>query len=452
MLFYARCNYEKILEAVDKHQQLILDAERYIWKNPETGYKEFKTSKYMKENFEKLGYELTLADGITGFYTLIDTGIPGPTLMILGELDSIICPQHPESDPQTGAVHSCGHNAQCAALLGVAAALKEEGALDGLCGKIKLCAVPAEELLEIDYRSGLKAEGKIKYFGGKTEYLSRGYFDDVDIAFMVHTTTTDFHVTGGSVGCMAKKIIYKGKASHAGGSPWNGINALYAASGGLNAINAIRETFQEKDIIRVHPIITEGGSMVNAIPARAVLESYVRGSSFEGIIDANRKVNRALTGAALSLGANVEINDFPGYAPHINDRDMMMVSKEAAELVMPGIEFGYTEQMGSGSTDMGDLCCVMPVVHPYAAGAVGNSHGSNYYIENPVDACVNSAKLQLGMLKILLGNGAERAKKIIAEYKAPFASIPEYLAFMDSLIDSGDRIEYTDDGNAKVRL
>ena len=109
--------------------------ERYIWKNPETGYKEYKTSKYMAEVFTNLGYELVMADGITGFYTVLDTGKPGPELLILGELDSIICPDHPESDKETGAVHSCGHNAQCAALVGIAAALKEPGALDGLCGK-----------------------------------------------------------------------------------------------------------------------------------------------------------------------------------------------------------------------------------------------------------------------------------------------------------------------------
>ena len=127
-----------LIKAVDKNRQLILDAERYIWKNPETGYKEFKTSAYMAEKFTELGYELVMADGITGFYTTLDTGKEGPTVLILGELDSIICPSHPESDPQTGAVHSCGHNAQCAALLGIAAALKEPGILDKFCGKIKL--------------------------------------------------------------------------------------------------------------------------------------------------------------------------------------------------------------------------------------------------------------------------------------------------------------------------
>ena len=46
---------QKIFEAIDKHRQLILSAERYIWQNAETGYKEFKTSEYLKNAFEKLG-------------------------------------------------------------------------------------------------------------------------------------------------------------------------------------------------------------------------------------------------------------------------------------------------------------------------------------------------------------------------------------------------------------
>ena len=81
-----------IINAVENNKQLILDAERYIWKNPETGYREVKTSKYMEEQFEKLGYELIKPDNITGFVTVIDTGREGPELLILGELDSIICP------------------------------------------------------------------------------------------------------------------------------------------------------------------------------------------------------------------------------------------------------------------------------------------------------------------------------------------------------------------------
>lgn len=433
-----------IIAAVEKYEKLILDAERYIWNNPETGYKEVKTSAFMAENFKKLGYDLVMADGITGFYTVVDTGRPGPEILILAELDSVICPEHKDADPITGAVHSCGHNTQCAALIGIAAALKEPGILDKFCGKIRLCAVPAEELLEIEFRTGLKKAGKIKYLGGKSEFLSRGYFDGVDLAFMVHASKT-FSVIGGHVGCIAKWITYKGVAAHAGGSPWDGRNALYAASCGLNAVNAIRETFQEKDIIRVHPIITAGGKMVNAIPETAVLESFVRGASFDAICDANKKVNRALCGAALSLGTNIEIVDIPGYAPLLDDPNLVKLSAEAAQLVIPEYEYHVSDKISSGSTDMGDLCCVMPVVHPYAGGAEGRSHGNNYEIVDPVAACVGSAKLQMGMLLLLLENDAQRAKKVIAEYKPLFASKEAYLQYMDSLNKEGDRIVYNED-------
>lgn len=441
----------KFNSVVEKQRQLILDTEKYIWENPETGYKEYKTSAYMAATFQKLGYDLVMADGITGFYTELKTGRPGPTILILGELDSIICPEHPNADPVTGAVHSCGHNAQCAALVGIAAALREPGVLDELCGNIRLCAVPAEELLEIEFRSRLKEEGKIKYFGGKSEFLHRGYFDGVDIAFMVHTSQ-GYSVRVGSVGCMAKKITYKGVASHAGGSPWAGKNALYAANCGLNAINAIRETFQESNIIRVHPIITSGGAMVNAIPDRVTLESYVRGATFEAIVAANQKVNQALCGAALSIGTNVDITDIPGYAPLINDPGMMQIASEAAQAAIPEYPFVINPNMGSGSTDMGDLSCIMPVVHPYTTGAKGRSHGSDYQIVDKEAACVGSAKLQMEMLRILLSNGAERAKKVMDDFVPMFASKAEYLAYVDKLNCSGDRIVYGQDGTAQVNI
>ena len=434
---------EKINAAVEKYKDLILDAERYIWNNPETGYKEIKTTKYLAEKFEELGYTLTYPEGITGFITRIDTGREGPELLILGELDSVICPEHPECDPETGAVHSCGHNVQCATLLGIAAALTDKSLLEGLSGAIRLCAVPAEELLEIEYRSKLMSEGRIKYFGGKSEFLHRGLFDGVDLAFMVHASK-DFFVRGGSVGCIAKKIIYKGKAAHAGGSPQSGQNALYAASCGLNAVNAIRETFVEADLIRVHPIITNGGVMVNAIPGEATLESYVRGASFDAMKRANLKVNRAFIGAALSLNTNIEIIDSPGYSPLKNDENMIKLCEQAAAIAMPDEEFSRESRIGTGSTDMGDLSCIMPVVHPYSGGTEGTSHGADYYVTDPERACVKSAKWQLCMAKMLLENGGERAKEIIKSYTPEFESKEAFLAFQDSLNSSGNRIDYGD--------
>ncbi len=436
---------EKRLAAVDRNRDLILEAQKTIWDNPETGFREFQTSTYLEKQFEKLGYTLTRAGNIPGFYTILDTGRPGPEVMILGELDSLLCPEHPDANPGTGAVHCCGHNVQCAALLGVAAALKEPGVLENWSGRIRLCAVPAEETIEMEYRSSLKKQGIIHYMSGKAEFLYRGYFDGVDIAFMVHTTPgKNFEVKKGMIGMLSKQVTYKGVASHAGAAPWNGCNALYAAAQGLNAINALRETFKETDLIRVHPIMTAGGSVVNAIPDKVVLESFVRGRSLDAIKKTNQKVNRALCGAALSLGTNIEIQDIMGAAPLTNSEEMIQVVVDAAT-AFPDVPLKCIDETETGSSDMGILSCMMPVVHPYAPGAKGAPHSTKFFIRDPELACVTSAKLQVEMLNLLLENDAVRAKKIIESYTPLFPTKEAYFESVDALTCSGERIVYGED-------
>ena len=442
-----------VAPAVEKHRKMILDAERFIWQHPAPGYKEVVASEYMEKAFENLGYDIVRAGNIPGFYTLIDTGKEGPEILILGELDSLIIPSHPECDKETGAVHACGHHAQCAALLGVAAALKEKEVLDKLCGKIRLCVVPAEELIDFDYRSQLRKEGKIKYFGGKSEFLSRGYFDGVDLAFMIHTTSSDFFSIGlGGVGCLAKRIDYRGVSSHAGSSPWNGKNALYAANVGLSGINALRETFREDDLVRVHPIITHGGDSVNAIPDWVHMESYIRGKSFEAIRDANDKVNKALVAGALALGANIEIQDIPGYAPNRNSALLTEVAIEAQKKLDSGKEFVKFDYFSPSSTDMGDLSCIMPTIHPQCPGAVGKSHSDTFYIKDPEMACVMSAKWQIMILLLLLDNNAQRAKEVIENFTPRFKSKEEYFKCVDSFYSEGERIDYSDEKSFKITL
>lgn len=442
---------KNLIEAVEKNRKLIIDAHEFIWHHPETGFKEWKTSEYLEKAYTDLGYKLVKADNIPGFYTEIDTGKSGPCLLILGELDSLICAAHADADPVTGAVHACGHSAQSAALLGIAAALKQSGAIDGMRGKIRLCAVPAEELIELDFRRELKQKGIIKYFTGKTEFLRRGYFDGVDLAFMVHTTSDELVINKGNVGCVAKSVVYKGKSAHAGGSPWSGCNALYAATQGLSAANAVREAFREQDLIRFHPIITEGGNAVNAVPDRVKLEAYVRGASFEAIREANLRINRALCGGALSLGANIEIIDMPGYSPIYNDPAMCAVAKQAAMAAFPDRRCIEDDSISTGSTDMGDLSALMPVVHPYVPGAKGITHGADYVIDDVEAACVGSAKWQLCMAHILLSDGAARANEIIKSFKPKFASKVEFFEMTDSFWSQGDRIVYGDN-NAEIKL
>ncbi len=105
----------------------------------------------------------------------------------MGELDAVICREHPDADPETGAVHACGHNIQTAAMLGVAFGLNDQSVLDQLAGQIEFMAVPAEEYVEIEYRLDLKENGEISYLGGKQEMIKRGHFDDIDISMMIHS-------------------------------------------------------------------------------------------------------------------------------------------------------------------------------------------------------------------------------------------------------------------------
>ena len=429
-----------------KHARLMLDAERFIWKNPETGYKEWKTHEYLETEFAKLGYELTLAGDIPGFTTLIDTGKPGPTIAVFGELDSVICASHPEADPETGAVHTCGHNCQAAALLGLAAMLKEPGALEGMCGKILLVAVPAEELLELEYREDLRKKGIIKYFGGKPEFMYRGLLDGVDMSFMIHTDSADKSIAGissGSNGCLLKNIRFEGKASHAGSSPHRGINALYAANLALSAINALRETFQDNSHIRVHPIITHGGDIVNAIPDNVTMECYVRGATMDDIVTVNKKVNRALAASAAAMGAKVHLRDIPGYYPRNYPEKACLLMKAAMEKVTEESRYNPAG-WSTGCSDMGDVGAVMPALHPWIGGAVGAFHGNDMYVTKPEVAVVQSAQLQYEFLHTFLDDDAKNAKEVIADYKPDFASFEEYFAFADSLNLDIDAVSHED--------
>lgn len=447
-----------IVKNVDAHKQEILDAERWIWQHPQVGYTEWEANAYLIEKFEAMGYKLVRADQdpkfgkIPGFYTDVETGKPGPMLCIMGELDALDIANHPES--VNGMTHCCGHHAQAAGMLGVAAALKEPGALDGLCGTIRLMLVPAEEMIQLAFREELRKQGTISYMGGKVEFMHRGYFDGVDLSIMVHTNTSDKYdlLCGyGNNGCMAKTITYKGKSSHAGGAPHLGINAQYASMLGLQAVNDLRETFQEKDTIRFHPILKGVNVAVNIIPDEMKIESYVRGKTLEAMVRENKKINRALTGAALAMGAGVVLCDRPGYSPESHDPQFMKLVEQCCVDLVGADKVGFDyNSWSTGSSDFGDLTCVMPGVQFNAAGATGVGHGINYQIADANKACVNAAKAQLFVADALLGNNAEAAKKIIADFKPQFGSIKEYFEYINQLMLDKDAVKYDENGNATV--
>ena len=445
---------QQLIGNAEKHRRLMEDAHDYIWEHAESGFREWETSAYLAQRFEALGYTLTHAGNIPGFYTDLDTGRPGPKVLIMGEMDSLIIPTHPNARPDTGCVHACGHHCQSAALLGVAAALKEPGALDGLSGSIRLMAVPAEEVVEFEFRDELRKQGVIRYLGGKQEFLSRGYMKGCDLAFMVHTSYGDGNFEPpnlGDNGCVFKNAVFIGKSAHAGFAPHNGVNALYAANLAMNAINALRETFREEDYVRTHPIITEGGSVVNAIPSRVTMENQVRAATMEGVFSANQKVNRAVAGAAAAMGAQVVITDRTGYAPLHNDKRLSELFCQAAGLLDPEDPIRPNPAWSTGCTDMGDVSCLMPAVHPYCKGAAGPAHRDDYQSASVEKACVNSAKVQLVLLELLLEQDAAEARAIVEAYTPVYDSLEAYLADLDRLMIDKEAVEIREDGTILLR-
>ncbi len=443
-----------VMTEVEKHADLMFDVFEYMRLNPELGWKEFKANERMIAEFEKLGYKVERPEGVTGFWTTIDTGKPGKTVAILGELDSVICTTHPNADKATGAVHACGHNAQSASLLGIAAALTNKELLEGLSGKIKLIAVPAEEGCEVEFRKNLIKEGKISYASGKQEFIKRGVFDDVDIAFMNHTSREkdcDVFLNIGANGVVRKSVTFEGVASHAGGSPEKGVNALYAANIALTAINSLRETFREDEYVRIHPIITKGGDVVNTIPDDVKLESYVRGATPEAIKKANDKVNRAIAGAALSMGANAKIIDIAGSTSRKDSLALRDVFYDVSVELFGKDRVVVDNKWTASSTDMGDVTAIMPAVHGYITGAIGHAHGADYYIPDPKTCCIRSASQQIRVAQELLKDNCKRAEEVIANTKVAFPDKKDYLACLDALMREFRAIEYTEDG-AKVTL
>jgi len=422
----------RIFEAIDKRADEIIGIGERILKNPEMGFKEVKTAALVQETFQRLGLESRTGLAMTGVRAdARGRAGEGPTFALLGELDGLRVTGHPQADPETGAAHACGHNAQVAGMLGAAMGLVDAKAFDHLAGRVALFAVPAEEGGDIEWRQAQIRAGRLEFPCGKQELIKLGCFDDVDLAMMIHTNWRaedgKAGVPASNNGRVGKTARFVGRASHAGGAPHMGVNALYAASIALQAINAIRETFRDEDSIRVHPILTHGGSQVNVIPGEARLEMYVRGKNAEGVLDASRKVDRALRAGALALGAQVEIETLPGPMPLLCDQSMSALFERTAKGLV-GQEDYRDIPHRSGSTDMGDVSQIMPSLHPYMGGAQGPGHAATFSIVDKQLGYVLPAKALAAMVVDLLADGAAGAREIVAKSKPPMTRAG-YLTF-----------------------
>lgn len=421
---------EKIKLSIEENKDTVTNIAEQILKNPEGGYCEEKTSALIRECFDELKIEYQYPFALTAVKAKLKGRNSKYNICIIGEMDAVKCSGHKYSS-QEGYAHACGHNAQIAAMLGAAIGLKKSGVMNELDGDITFFAVPAEEFIDIEFRNKLKKQGKISFFGGKQQLIYEGAFDDIDMAMMVHALPNEespkLYTRGNNLGFLAKTITFRGKAAH-GSRPQDGINALNAAALAILGIHANRETFTESDKIKIHPIITKGGDAVNCVPDEVTIETYIRGASLEAIKKGDNAVNRSVNGAALTIGAMAETKDIPGYLPLIeNDELSEIFENNAKELV--GAENIVNGMEITGSSDIGDLSQLMPVIQPSVGGFYGNLHATDFSIKNEDTAYILPAKILAYTAAELLFSDAEKADGVIKNFK-PKMNKKEYIKYL----------------------
>ena len=408
---------------IDRHRDELIEFGTDIWKHPEPGYREFRTARAAAEKLEQLGLTVSRGLAYTGFRADLETGRPGPVVALIGEMDALLLPSHPEADPDTGAVHACGHNVHITSLIGAATGLSAAGISDSCSGKIALIGAPAEESLNPVYAEELRTAGKIRFISGKAELIRCGAFNDVDIAMMNHSGS-EFHVSDFN-GYLLKDVTFHGKSIHAA-SPDHGINAMNATNLALHALALAKDRWTSEPYVRVHGLITHAGDAVNIVPDRVTMTYMLRADSFDALTRLSTVFDRAVNGSAYALGAVCEIKTRHGSSPLKNSDSLCEIYRRCVKELVPDAHTRIKEIFIPGCTDMGDLSEIIPSVHGYFPCCAGTCHGTDFRIADPEQAYLLSSKLLACMTLELIAGDAGTGKKI-AEEKKKKLPIPEYL-------------------------
>lgn len=381
----------RAVAAIDGMAGELIAASREIHANPELAFKEFGAQRVLTGLLAAHG--LSVETGTAGMETAFRaaaSGLPGgPTIALLAEYDALT---------QIG--HGCGHN-----IIGVAAAgagIAVAGLVGGLRGTVQVLGTPAEE-------GG----------GGKVIMIEHGLFRDVDAAMMVHPSTRTM-VTRRSLAFSDLKLEFFGKPAHAAVSPEEGINALDACLLTFANVNALRQ--HVKSDVRIHGIITSGGTAVNIVPEYASAIFMVRALERAYADQVMERVLDCARAGAIASGATLESKVRKGYDNIIVNRAMAQAMKANWEsLGEPVLEPLPADRLGS--TDMGNVSYVVPAIHPYIAiapdGVPMHSHGFREAAASPAGerGLILAAK-GLAMTTIDLLTDADLLGRVKSEFAA----------------------------------
>ncbi|MFJ3777820.1 amidohydrolase [Streptomyces sp. NPDC090075] len=306
-----------------------------IHARPELKFAEFHARQVLTRWLGEAGFTVTAPVGglDTAFVALHEGSRSGPRVAVLAEYDAL-----------PGVGHGCGHNLIAAG--GVAAALAVVRALPAHPGTVAVIGTPGEEM------GG----------AGKVRLADAGVFDGVDAAVMFHPG--DRWLTGRpGLAAAHLRVEFTGVAAHASVSPWQGRSALAAAQLFLNALDALRQFVPPS--ARLHGIVVDGGQAPNVVPAHAAVDLYVRDRTAASAAALVERVRAAAAGAALATQTQAEVSETgPLYAERRNNA--VLAERFGATVRALGAGIGpYDPDGPAGSSDIGNLSQLMPVIHPY---------------------------------------------------------------------------------------
>ena len=341
-------------DTIRKEYAAIRAVSDFIHQNPELGYKEFKAAATLKKFLSERGFSIreNLGGVETAFLAESDSADADGSVPLFGFIG--------EYDALAGLGHACGHN--LIATVALAGLLETRARLDAAKIPYRLCYIgtPAEETL-----------------GGKVRMIEGHAFDGIAASIEGHP----FHKTTPDPGCLSVSrctITFHGKASHAAIAPEKGINALDAVCEFVCAIRRWRPELDERE--RVHGIITKGGDAPNIIPDRTEAFYYVRAANERAITPLKKHLEELARQAAESTGCRAEVKWVSAY------KGMVFNAPLNEEFIRAwktryGEDLPHTDGTeGRGSSDTGDVSCIMPCAQ-YYFGVTGGEAKALHTVE-----------------------------------------------------------------------
>jgi len=332
----------KFKENLDSIYESLCEVSDWMYENPELGFEEFKTSKYLVNYIESKTKKVTYpTHGLETAFE-ITYGSEGPLVVICVEYDAL---------PEVG--HACGHNIIATASIGTGIALNN--LVEDLGIRVKILGTPAEE-------GG----------GGKIILLDNGAFEDASCSMMIHPSVEDV-VDPTFTTIQQYKVEYFGKDAHAAGAPDQGINALDAQIQLFVNASTYRQQMVQSN--RMHGVIKDGGYKPNIIPSYTSSDWYLRSLNKDGLDELEKHFMNFVNAAALSTRCEVKIT-IPDYRYEEIDNNKILCDLYFENSKEVGREMIYQKDSirpGLGSTDMGNISQAFPSIHPMLSIGDGSS-------------------------------------------------------------------------------